>query len=58
MYPDFKDFYIKSDKSIKYTINKMIESTISGIRNRLHYTIRIFIEVVMRYSLYQNRQKY
>jgi len=31
MYPDFKDFYIKSDKSIKYVVNKMIEDDVINV---------------------------
>jgi hypothetical protein len=31
MNPDFKDFYIKGEKSLKYVVNKMIESDVINV---------------------------
>lgn len=31
MTPDFKDFYIKGEKSMKYVVNKMIESDVINV---------------------------
>ena len=31
MNPDFKDFYIKGEKSMKYVVNKMIESDVVNV---------------------------
>jgi len=31
MYPDFKDFYIKGEKSLKYVVNKMVENDVINV---------------------------
>ena len=31
MNPDFKDFYIKGEKSLKYVVNKMVESDVIDV---------------------------